>query len=598
MMVYLIRKHTLSRKSIDSAIIVIFLSVISAALLFRDVSITLAQAPLTARVDRTTLAIDEQLQLTVTVAGDILQIPNPDLSRLTDFEIVGTSTSTQVSIINGKLTSQGSFLFRLQPLREGNLVIPSLSVEIDSHTYQTEPIEIEVTTGSAPAPPVLEDLPSVDAPDTLQGQDFFVEAELDNSAPYLGQQVVYIFRLYQGVNFLGQPDYEPPPFVDFWSQTTLSQPRYNTTAAGRNYLVTEIRTALFPVNIGPVTIAPAKLVIPGGLLKPDTVLETKPVTVNVRSLPEGAPADFNGAVGQFEIRAQPSETEAKVNEPITLVLEIEGAGNIEVLAEPSLPELPDWRIFDSQASTKVGVQDDVVQGVRRFERLIVPGKAGDLTIPSISFSYFDPKANKYRTAATDPLSISVLLNEAETPLSVAGHGSDSQAAIAFAAGDIRHIKPVPTSLNNMETSIASSPLYWSCWIILPAMAAGGVWIWQQRRERLLADSVYARRRKARRIAQKTLAGVRPDGDIYAAAHRALLGYLSDKLNRPTIGLTCESLLDLLKEFRVEPTLIERVHSALTQIEIGRFAPVEDAETQALVAGTRKLIADLEKQFED
>jgi hypothetical protein len=533
----------------------------------------------------------------VTVAGDILNIPDPDLSQLTDFRIVGTSTSTQVSIINGRLSSQGSFLYRLQPLREGKLVIPSLSVEIDGQIYQTEPIEVEVTTGSAPAPPVDQDLPSTDAPDTLQGQDFFVEAEVDNPAPYLGQQIIYIFRLYQGVNFLGQPDYEPPPFVDFWSQTTLSQPHYNTTAAGRDYLVTEIRTALFPVNVGPVTIAPAKLVIPGGLLRPDTVLETKAVTVNVQALPEGAPADFSGAVGQFDIGAQLSENTGKVNEPITLVLELEGAGNVEVLAEPSLPQLPNWRIFESQASTKVQVQDDVVQGVRRFERLIVPGKAGNLTIPPISFSYFDPEARKYRTVATEPLAITILANGAESPSSVTGLGSDDQTAIAFAAGDIRHIKAVPTSLTNMETSVFGSPLYWSCWL-MPALAAGGIWVWQRRRQRLLADSVYVRRQKARRTAHKILAGLQPGEDSYAVAHRALLGYLSDKLNRPTIGLTTESLLDVLGEFQVDPALIERVHSALTQIEIGRFAPVEGAAAQSLISDTRKLISDLEKSFEE
>src|SRR5688500_664067 len=70
--------------------------------------VALAQSsPITAEVDRTILSTKEQLSLTVTVTGEFLDIPNPDLSQLTDFVVVNSSTSTQVSIINGDLTTQG-----------------------------------------------------------------------------------------------------------------------------------------------------------------------------------------------------------------------------------------------------------------------------------------------------------------------------------------------------------------------------------------------------------------------------------------------------------------------------------------------------------
>ena len=86
----------------------------------------------------------------------------------------------------------------------------------------------------------------------------------------------------------------------------------------------------------------AKLVIPGSLFEPDVILETKPISVDVRPLPEDAPVDFSGAVGQFELTASLSEVEGKVNEPVTLIVDITGTGNIETLAEPALPELPNW----------------------------------------------------------------------------------------------------------------------------------------------------------------------------------------------------------------------------------------------------------------
>ncbi len=596
-MVHRIRHH-LSSVACFKIIVILLFALFTMASLFKGVGLALAQSPITAEVDRTSLAVDEQLVLTVTVTGDFLNIPTPDLSQLTDFRVVGSSTSTQVSIINGQLTSQGNFVYRLQPLREGNLVIPSLGVEIDGQIYQTGPINIDVVAGrTTPVSPPGEDLPSTEAPNTLHGENFFVEAEVDSPTPYLGQQIVYTFRLYQAADFLGQPDYQPPPFIDFWGQTVLSQPQYNTTAAGRNYLVTEIKTALFPANIGPVTIAPAKFIIPGGLFQPDIVLETESVTVNVQSLPEGAPAEFSGAVGQFQIKAHLSQAEGKVDEPLTLVVEIEGAGNIEVLTEPVLPELPNWRVFDSHPSTTIEVQGESVYGIRRFERLIVPSQSGEQTIPPISFSYYDPQVGEYRTVGSDPILITIHPGEADSLSSSTTVIGPDKRPITLIAGDIRHIKPVPPSLSSAGVSVLSSPLYWSCWV-WPVLVAGGFWIWQRRRQRLLGDSVYARRQRARRTAQKILAGVQYSGeDSSAAAQRALLGYLSDKLNRPTVGLTTDRLLSLLEEFQLDPILVDRVQAVLTQIDIGRFAPGGDAAAQSLISDTRKLINDLEKAFE-
>ncbi len=104
----------------------------------------LAQAPLTAQVDRDTIAASEQVTLTVSVFGDLFNIPTPKLPAMTDFKVAGTSTSTQIQLINGELSSQGNFIFRLEPLNEGQLLIPPITVKIDGQTYETEPISVQV----------------------------------------------------------------------------------------------------------------------------------------------------------------------------------------------------------------------------------------------------------------------------------------------------------------------------------------------------------------------------------------------------------------------------------------------------------------------
>lgn len=554
----------------------------------------LAQSPITAEVDRNTVLQGEQVTLTITIGGGFLDAPVPDLSEMTDFNIIGKSEATQITMINGRLSSQKSYIYRLMPRSSGSLTIPAIRVEIDGQNYETMPIEVEVLTSGTVQPPNAE-RPPMFRPDRMQGQNFFVEAEVDNTSPYLGQQIVYTFRLFQATNFFGQPDYRPPAFTDFWSQTILSQPRYNTILDGQDYIVTEIRTALFPASLGPTTIDPSKLIVPGGLFDPDIILETEPITVDVRSLPGGAPAEFRGAVGEFEITAEFAATEATVNEPVTFVLKIIGAGNVEILREPALPQLPNWRYFESQSSTTIETRGDVVYGTRRFERLMVPGQPGEYVFPPVTFSFYNPEAGEYRVVNSEPVSISVKPGDSEASGSVMTSSPDRQQ-VEIIAGDIRHIKAVPPALNTKNSSLAENPFYWGLWA-LPVALVGGAWLWQSRRQRLLSDYAYMRRQRARRIAFKVLDEARhANGDGYALAHRALLGYLSDRLNRPTAGLTTDRLLGILGESGLEPELVEQVRIVLDQIETSRFAPVGAPAAQSVVSEVKKLIDDLEKFF--
>ena len=583
------RFYVLRFSLLSQAITVIFLL----ALLLITAPAAVAQSPISAEIDRTSITTDEQVTLTVTVEGDLINIPTPDLAQLADFRVVGTSTSTQVSIINNQLSSQGIFVYRLQPLGEGNLVIPPITVEMGGQVYQTEPFSIEVLPGTGSTALPGQDFPSTEAPHNLEGQ-LFVEAEIDNPKPYLGQQIIYTFRLFQAVNFVGQPDYQPPSFTNFWGQNVLAQPHYNTVVNGRDYLVTEIQTALFPANVGEIIIDSAKLVIPGGFFEPDIVLQTDPVTVAVQPLPEPAPEGFKGAVGQFTISTELSEAEGQVNEPLTLIVKIEGAGNIETLSEPPLPEIPNWRVFDSQVKTTMDMQQDRVYGTRRFERLIVPGQAGDYTIPPFDFTFFDPQANEYRTARSNPILVRVQPGKTDSPaLTVV---NPDKELVTLTVGDIRHIKPVPTALRTVGPSVLGTPFYWSCWL-LPMVVVAGVWVWHKQRQRFADDVVYARRQTARRRAYKILDEVQHnEADGYAAAHRALLGYLSDKLNRPTVGLTTASLIGLLRDANLNPALIDTVQLTLEKIDIGRFAPVEKTAARAMVTETRRLINRLEKEL--
>ncbi len=560
------------------------------------------QGPIHAEVDREALSTGESLLLTVSVNADlILSAPKPQLPDLPGFNLLSSSTSSQISIINGEITSQVVYHYQLQPYEAGDLVIGPVQVTISGQSYGTQPIAVHVTQGSgAPAPDPSKGQPANASVD-LTNQDLFVEAEVDEPMPYVGQQVAYTFRLYQAVELWDQPQYDSPDFTGFWREPESDQQEYQIQAAGRIYRVTELRTLLFPSVLGPVTIEPGRFTIPAGFFRSGQTLQTKPVDLDVQPLPPGAPAGFSGAVGQFTLAAAVDTAEGKVDEPLTWQVTLSGQGNLNTAPDPAWPELDGWRSFESQASVHTEVREGQLAGSRVYERLLVPSAAGDYTLPPLEYVYFDPVAGQYQTARTEPIPVSIAPGDAATtpaPQPAAGNppSADSKAALEPLTSDIRHLKPVPPRLGSDSKLVTASGLYWAAWAF-PVLAVAGYFVWQRRQRYWENNLALARSSQASRKARKALSQARRQGkDAYAAAGHILTDYLSDKLGRPMTGLTHQALSELLAAQGVEASLVERVGELLVTGELGRFAPGADQPgyAESLLQEVDSLIAALEK----
>lgn len=568
-------------------------------------------SPIHAEVDRTTLSTGETLLLTVTASStSILDAPRPQMPHLQGFNVVGTSTSSQISIINGTTTSQVVYLYQLQPYEVGALIIEPITLTVGGQTYSTQPIAVQVSQGSsapaaadAAASPSSNARPAVTAED-LSGQDLFVEALVDNPAPYVGEQVTYTFRFYTAVSSWNQPQYQPPAFTGFWSEPQQDQQEYRAQAGSRIYRVTELRTILFPSVVGPVTIEPARLVIPGGFFSRGQTLQTKPVELNVQPLPPGAPDGFAGAVGQFSLQAAMDATSGAVNEPLTWRVTLSGRGNLNAAPDPAWPEIDGWRSFESEATLHTEVRDGELVGTRTYERLLVPSVQGEYTLPALQYAYFDPATGQYQVIQTESIAVSIAAGDpgaAGYQVPATGENqvpADPGQPVEQLASDIRHLKPVPDHLGVSDEPLAMSGLYWAAWAF-PLVGAAGFFAWQ-RRQRFLENNLgIARSSQARRKARKALAQARKQkGSALHAAGQILTAYLADKLNQPVAGLTHQALAGLLAQRGLPSDLVERVDVLLVTSDLGRFAPGagEPDHARSLLQEVDTLIAALEKEL--
>ena len=400
-------------------------------------------------------------------------------------------------------------------------------------------------------------------------ESLFVAASVDNDRPYLGQQITYVFTIYQAAiatPVSGQVRYESPAFAGFWNSQRLEREQYSSTVNSREYRVVELRTALFPTVVGSAVIGPGALTVSTGASEGRISLKSDTVSVHVQPLPGGAPADFAGAVGSFSISAQVDTTTGKTGEPVLLKVVVSGEGNIEALPDPAWPEFLGWRVVEFPVRIETKVVASQVVGSRTYSIALVPQRTGELSIPQIGYTHFDPETGEYMKAMTAPISVAVAGADglSATP------GADP--AVMGEVTEMRAIKPVPSSLRQRERTPTVSAVYWAGWGI-PPMAVVGALVWRRRRAAQEEARSEILRRSALPDARAALArGLASGIDPRTVAASALLSYLSARLELPAERIARPALLRRLEDVGVSPDLRRRVEDALAIAEAARFAP--------------------------
>lgn len=569
------------------------LIVVVATLLIVAVPTFAQNNPVTATVDRNTLTTDDTLVLTVAVEGADAE---PQIPYLDGFNVVATGSSAQISLVNGTMSTSKAYQYRLQPTQSGDLTIPAINVAINGVIYGTAPIAVQVTQGSGiaqpgsgfaqPAPAPAQ---SAEPPTELNGQDLYVEAVVDNATPFQGETITYIFRFYQAVNLFRDPNYDPPSFSGFWTDDDPQQTDYTVQAANRAYRVSEVQTTLVPTAVGQATIDPTTLTIPGSLFEGSRTLQTRRVTVDVQPWPQGAPADFKGAVGKFSLTAKVDATETKVNEPVTLQVILSGEGNLNTAGDPVWTEGAEWRAFEQQATLNTQKQNGKITGEKIFERLLIPTQAGELTIPVISYSYFDPETAVYHTLTTEPIVVNVAEGAASPPVV----GTAPTTAVPETAVNLRAPKIAPEK--SAAGLLTSNPVFWLLWLVPLALVAAPV-INKRRQTYRAQNSDKTRRQQAAKKASQALQTAQKEGqEVQAAVFQIFHNYLADKLNRTVSGLTRRELAQLLRDQGISEGLLDEAMTFLERCEYGRYAPA-DAEDKALWTVAEQLIGQLEKEL--
>lgn len=440
--------------------------------------------------------------------------------------------------------------------------------------------------------------PGFHRPEVSGTPDQFLHVVVDRLDPYVGEQVVATWLLYVREELL---KFEPTPLRldDFWSEKiyepTRHLPRHVDDVNGTRYRVSIVsKRALFPTRAGQVEIGPfrGKVQTNYSRLGALATVESKPVTLEVKELPPGAPPGFDPTyVGNFEARASVDRTQIDAGGSLTMTLEIFGTGALRRTTPPELRaggfEFRAPRDFDET----VDVTGPLVGGKRTYRYWTTPQQGGAQTIPPLKIAYFDPVAAEYRLAQTEPIALVVR----------GSPGDDDASSENFIAPDIRLIRDGTTIASVTMPRAYQSLWYWLL-VALPILGFVGVSVAGFVRRGMEKDTDRSRVRRARGRARKRfkladvhLRGNRPSR-LFGELAGAIYGHLEERVGHPLQALTRDELERELRERGFADELVERVEAELSNCDFARFTPAASGpgEMKAALTRTRELLRDIER----
>ena len=542
------------------------------------------------------------------------------------FEVLmGPSRSTQYQNYNGVVTNSITFTYILMAEKEGTYKIPGATIVADGNNYTSNSVEIKVlppdqSSSNAGSGSSARSSRNQANSGKITDKELFMTATASKTNVYEQEAILLTYKVYTQVNLTNLrgdiPDLKGfhTQEVELPNQKTFTLEHYN----GRNYNTTIWRQlVLFPQQTGKIEIPsvtfegtvsqmvasadPFDAFFNGGnYVNINKNIVTPKLTINVKELPAGKPANFSGGVGEFTLSSSISTQELKTNDAVTIKLVISGTGNMKLINTPEVAFPQDFEIYDPKVDNKFNLTRNGLSGNKVIEYLAIPRHAGTYTIPPIEFSYFDLKSQSYKTLKTDAYTLNVAKGEGNSDQVVANFTSKEDLKVL--GQDIRYIKTGDTQLTKKDDYFFGSTSYY-LWYIVPLALFIALMIINRKQAMENANVAKVRTKKANKVATKRMKNAgkllaeKKSEAFYDEVLKALWGYISDKLSMPVSQLSKDNIEEELQKHQVADELIKEFINNLNECEFARYAPGnQDEKMDKIYSSAIDVISKMENSI--
>jgi len=363
------------------------------------------------------------------------------------------------NIYSGTATSSSgtkklkNIVFTLVAIRPGRFIVPGASARVNDKLFKSKDVWITVISKAD----ALKDEKSLSSQVTSDyflapGEDpyakmqrnLFMKVLVDKRVCFVGEPVTAVFKLYSRLE--SKSDIvKNPGFYGFTVQDMINlgdKVSVVESVNGKKFDVHIVRKVqLYPLQPGIFNIDAMEVQnqvefsksivskkseqeIVEGVFKDEdheqkvnTIvfennMKTGPVSITVKPTPQkDKPEEYSGATGNFKITTTINDKELAKNEEGDLFVTISGVGNFTQLAAPVIQWPAGIEGFNPTVRDSLNMDHSPLSGKRVFYYRFVSAKPGNYNLPAISFSFFSPDSNQYKTITTEPVSVSVSKKE-------------------------------------------------------------------------------------------------------------------------------------------------------------------------------------------
>lgn len=588
--------------------------------------VMMAQEPSIKVIAKQQVSVGEQFKIAFEVNTEGKKFTAPSFDG---FTVVGgpfNSSSSSVQIVNGSMTRtvSNTYSYVLRAEREGAFTIGSASITVGGDVVKSDPFTVTVLTDASSAGMTAQGGSSQGNVSSgqnrqgtndpqISGQDLFLKVIPAKRSIYVGEPVVLTYKLYTRLPVSQLSISKMPSYGGFWMKEFSDNSggklqQSSETVNGIEYTTAEVKkVVLIPQKAGKLTIEPMGLECLAQIMTqrspqrsndPFDVffndpffsrsysnvqknVETSTINMEVKSLPvNGKPDGFAGAVGDYTLSVNIDKDEASTNDALTLTIVVSGSGNLELLNMPTPVFPPDFEVYDPKVVSNVEANSQGMKGTRKAEYLIIPRRAGDFNIPSVTFSYFSPTKQQYFTLKSQPMNVKVDKGIGDNA-DDGGLYASNQENIKYLGSDIRHIKTDTIKQRSIDQRFFGSVWYFSILLVLFIVFLATLLLVKKRRQ-FKQDVVLVRNKKATKVAKARLKNARKyldnkDQDhFYEEMSQALWGYISDKLGIERSVLSMVTAKEAMMDKGIDEALANEFIETLNTCEFARFAPGDAA----------------------
>lgn len=573
-------------------------------------SATIAQSSFQTIVPAKPVVNGESFTVQYVLKGDIRE---PEV-LLPDFWPCRLISGPDIHVVSNGSYPTRNYVFTLQAPGIGRYRVPGIVIKSEGQRLQSEGGWVQVTERDKHMRLTQQEAssdyylaPGENAREKIR-KNLFVNVSVNTKTCYAGQPVTATFKLYSRLE--SKSDIvKNPGFYGFtvYDMVSLDDKVVTTEEInGRLFDVHTIRKVqLYPLQPGVFSIDAMHIKnkvefsrsavykkteqeiiegLAGGADDKDndpdvevveTDIETEPVNITVKPLPEKSkPADFNGAVGRFNIKANVSAGQLAKNEEGFLEVTISGSGNFIQLEAPVINWPSNLEGFEPVIRDSLDKNGVPLQGSRTFRYAFVSGIPGNYKVPAIRLSFFDPGDGAFHSIQSEETALSVS-NEAKQVAVPAGQSGTSIASA--------NKKAARTAVVIVVSLVLLILLYW---------------IIKKKDKQPLPEQEKPALPSADELLQPVMDVMDGEGnEFYKALHTAAWDFLRQRFHLSGSEMNKQFAAGKMKLAGVDDELSIRFFAMLSQCEQGLYtgAALEE-EKEALVKQAKEIMRKMEEMI--